>query len=118
VDFVRQLRRDDWQIVAGTARPADLKRVWRDSYGWLRARDIAPDQLWLIDTDRALLAHRLVQTGYDVVAMEDDPTLALRLADVCPVLMRSHPNNAGVQHPAIRRRESFADSDAIITAGL
>lgn len=103
LNFVVRLQSQGWNIVVTTARPASIKRVWHDSWRWLRDNGIEIDRLEMLGTDRVLLAEHYRKKGHPILAMDDDPTIALRLADVCPVLLRDYPYNQHISHPSIFR---------------
>ena len=93
VQFIQEKAEQGWAIIVATARPSHIARSWRDSYLWLRKLGIDPTRLEMLEADRCLLAQYYLQRGHPVVALEDDPSHAQRLAGVCPVLLRAHPYN-------------------------
>jgi uncharacterized HAD superfamily protein len=96
-------------IIAITARPADkYKRIWMDTWMWLKNNGIPVDKLLIGSDPRVLLAHSLSK-DQKVIMLEDDPGLSMRGANSgIKVFVRSHPYNSGISHSNIRRIDSFA----------
>jgi uncharacterized HAD superfamily protein/NTP pyrophosphatase (non-canonical NTP hydrolase) len=104
IQTVRQAQARGIVIVVHTARPSSrLKRVWWDSYSWLKSHEIFPDVLRIGSLERILASLRLAEKNR-VVMLEDDPELALRAANAgIQVFLRSTPYNAHVAGMGIVR---------------
>jgi len=97
-------------IIAITARPADkYKRIWLDTWLWLKENDIPVDKLLIGSDPRILLAHSL-NKNQRVIMLEDDPGLIMRGANSgIKVFVRTHPYNSGIIHRNVRRVDRFTD---------
>jgi NTP pyrophosphatase (non-canonical NTP hydrolase) len=98
LELVRQASEAGVYVVAVTARPTALKRVWYDTWMWLRENGLRPDQLLMGENERVLVVNKLAKrSGCPVVLLEDDPVLAQRASSFCHVVLRAHPYNVGLE---------------------
>lgn len=109
VNLVRAARTQGAYIVVTTARPVNtFKRIWHDTWSWLREFGIVPDQL-LFEEDRSLFAG-MFSDKQPVAALEDNPQNAARLArSGATVWLRAQPYNEGISWhlPNIHRVKSY-----------
>lgn len=94
---VNTLKSIGWYIMVYTARPyTAYKRIWGDTYLWLKDHDIQVDELHFGYDERVLTASYL-QNDNHVVALEDDPTLIKRYQGCnIPVFVYPQPYNISV----------------------
>lgn len=94
VDAVNKLFNQDYYIIAHTARPYTvLRRVWMDTFKWLRDNDVPFNELHFGYDSRITYAKKLMNNN-DVLAFEDDPVLIQRYsASGIPVLVFPQPYN-------------------------
>lgn len=97
-------------VIAVTARPANrYKRIWIDTWKWLSNNGFPVGKLLIGSDPRVLLADSL-QKNQQVIMLEDDPGLILRGANSgIKVIARSHSYNIGIEHPNVRRVNSYRD---------
>jgi uncharacterized HAD superfamily protein len=96
-------------IVAHTARPAKFKRIWWDSWIWLKSRGIPANELRIGAESRILLASDLLR-NHPVIMFEDDPTLISRAANCgIRVFARSHSYNKDIVHKNVTFVKSYDD---------
>jgi len=91
---INTLRSSGWYIIVYTARPySTYKRIWGDTWIWLRDNDITVDELHFGYDDRVLVASDLAVQNH-VVAIEDDPLLIRRYnGSNIPVFIYPQPYN-------------------------
>lgn len=83
-----------WYIIVYTARPyTTFRRIWSDTWSWLKLHEVEVDELHFGYDDRVVAASHLSERNH-VIALEDDPTLALRYTRCnIPVLLCPQPYN-------------------------
>ena len=102
---LRQLRRDGWDLVGITARPAHLAVATR---AWLARHRLPLDEVHHTPVGtKAAVARRL---GADAT-IEDNPAEAELLAEVCDSWLLDRPYNAG--SPVVRARRLSSWDDAV-----
>lgn len=82
IDAIRDARKCyEAYLICTTARPVKkYKRIWLDTWNWLKAQDIKPDMLLFESESRILLANGLKDNN-NVILWEDDPELIIRAAN-------------------------------------
>lgn len=81
-------------LIVVTARPVKQhKRIWADSWFWLKEHGIQPAQLLFGDAERVLLSRELKDFQNPLVILEDNPDLALRMSPHATVWVRAQPYN-------------------------
>lgn len=91
---INTLKSIGYYIMVYTARPyTTYKRIWGDTWNWLKEHDITIDELHFGYDERVIAARNLAEDNF-VVALEDDPTLIARYArcDI-PVFVYPQPYN-------------------------
>jgi len=86
-----------------TARPAHLEAETRE---WLRDNEVVYDNLTFVKADEK--ADYATRWGLHAF-VEDNPTNATRLAEVCPVYLMDWGYNRSVKHPNIKRVNDLMD---------
>lgn len=91
---VNVLRQVGWYIMVYTARPyTTYKRIWGDTWTWIKEHDITVDELHFGYDERVVTASQLSEDNM-VVALEDDPTLIHRYSGCdIPVFVYPQPYN-------------------------
>jgi NTP pyrophosphatase (non-canonical NTP hydrolase) len=91
---VNTLKRIGWYIIVYTARPyTTYKRIWGDTWLWLKDHDIEVDELHFGYDERVLTASYFLNNNH-VAALEDDPTLIKRYVSCnIPVFVYPQPYN-------------------------
>lgn len=99
ISMIRAAQQLGAYIIAVTARPPDLKRVWYDTWWWLKKMEIQPNQLLFHDSERVLVLSQYIkeELAHPVLVLEDDPSLVTRIAPICPVVCRSASYNEFVR---------------------
>jgi hypothetical protein len=94
---VNALHRVGWYIIVYTARPyRTYKRIWSDTWLWLKTHDIEADELHFGYDERVIAASKYKEENH-VVALEDDPTLIKRYVGCnIPVLLCPQPYNQNI----------------------
>jgi len=94
---VNALHRVGWYIIVYTARPyRTYKRIWSDTWLWLKNHDIEVDELHFGYDERVVAASQYKEENH-VVALEDDPTLIKRYVGCnIPVLLCPQPYNQNI----------------------
>jgi hypothetical protein len=94
---VNALHRVGWYIIVYTARPyRTYKRIWSDTWLWLKKHDIEADELHFGYDERVIAASSYSEENH-VVALEDDPTLVKRYVGCnIPVLLCPQPYNQNI----------------------
>jgi hypothetical protein len=94
---VNALHRVGWYIIVYTARPyRTYKRIWSDTWLWLKNHDIEADELHFGYDERVVAASKYKEENH-VVALEDDPTLIKRYVGCnIPVLLCPQPYNQNI----------------------
>lgn len=78
VDAINTLFLRDYYIIVHTARPyTALRRVWVDTFKWLRENHVSFNELHFGYDSRVTYAKKLANSNL-VIAMEDDPVLIQR----------------------------------------
>jgi uncharacterized HAD superfamily protein len=111
VEKIKSLQGDGAYLIVYTARPAGrLKRVWYDSWAWLRQHGIKPKELYIGGIERVVKAIELAQAN-DVIMFEDDPEFILRAAsNGIPVYARRHKYNQHTEEePLVRLVDSYLE---------
>jgi len=90
-----------WYIIVHTARPyTTYKRIWGDTWTWLKVHDIFPDELHFGYDERIVAASKLQENNM-VIAIEDDPVLIKRYAGCgIPVFVYPQPYNTSISFTA------------------
>ena len=102
-------------IVACTARPVNIARVYYDTFKWLDTQDLLVDELHLVGDERVQLAVEAKERGNTIIMLEDNPELAMRAAvNDLHVVMRAFPYNESAIHYNIHRTEDFATLGELI----
>lgn len=104
-----KLSRDAY-IIAVTARPADkYKRIWMDTWNWIKENDLPIDKLIITSEPRLLLADKLNKTQ-KVIMLEDDPGLILRAANAgIKVFVKRHRYNENIVNGNVIILNSYTD---------
>ena len=97
-------------VIAHTARPfGKYKRIWMDTWNWIRKYDLLVNQLNMSSESRILSAEFLSRNS-SVIMFEDDPDLMVRAANCgIRVFARKHPYNEKVIHTNITFVEKYTD---------
>lgn len=91
---VNSLYRVGWHVIVYTARPySTYKRIWGDTWNWLKQHNILVNELHFGYDSRVVAASALAESNF-VIALEDDPTL-IRRYEGCkiPVIVYPQPYN-------------------------
>lgn len=100
VEAVRDARFSfDAYLVCTTARPVKkYKRIWLDTWNWLKIQDIQPDVL-LFESDTRILIADGLQKDNKTVLWDDDPELIVRAGNSgIKVVARRQPYNSHLSH--------------------
>lgn len=91
------LNRIGYYTIVYTARPfTTYKRIWGDTWTWLKDHNIIVNELHFGYEERVVAASRLAENNY-VMALEDDPTLINRYAGCnIPVFVYPQPYNVSL----------------------
>jgi uncharacterized HAD superfamily protein/NTP pyrophosphatase (non-canonical NTP hydrolase) len=89
----------NFHIVLVTARPYRVyKRIWLDTWEWLRKQGIKPDELHFVEYDRIVMTRELQEQNCNVVMFEDDPKIIRRAAnDNIKIMCKAQPYNKEVK---------------------
>lgn len=94
VDFLRRALQLGAYLIVVTARPVKQhKRIWGDTWSWLKEHQIQPAQLLFGSAERVLLSRELKELQNPLVILEDNPDLALRMSPHATVWVRAQPYN-------------------------
>lgn len=113
VEAVRDARLEyDAYLICITARPVKkYKRLWLDTWNWLKLGDIQPDSLLFENEARILIANGLKDKN-DVILWDDDPDLVIRAADAgLRVIMRKQSYNRHIVHSNVTIVDNFLGDD-------
>lgn len=98
IDFLKFLVRDlGAYLIITTARPTQNKRIWFDTWNWLKGEGITPDQLLFTETDRIIAT--ITRQGDSqwknkTILLEDNPEIIRRALPSLRVLMAPQPYNS------------------------
>jgi hypothetical protein len=107
---VNTLRRIGWYIIVYTARPyTTYKRIWGDTWLWLKDKEIEVDELHFGYDERVVTASQLSELNH-VVAIDDDPTLIRRYVG-CNIPIFVYPQPYNQQLPLHSGLVTMLDSD-------
>lgn len=97
-------------IIASTARPFNrYKRIWMDTWRWIRRWDVLIDQLNMTSDARILTASKIA-AEHKVIMFEDDPEIMIRGANCgIQVFARKHPYNSQIVHKNIMFVDKYTD---------
>ena len=101
IQTVKHLQKDQkFHLIIVTARPYKVyKRIWIDTWQWLRRTGIKPDELHFVGYDRIIMANALRERGCNVIMFEDDPHIIRRAAnDKIKIICKAQPYNEEVQN--------------------
>jgi hypothetical protein len=103
LQLLRRYKELGYFISVYTARPqSTFKRVWMDSFSWLRHYGLVPDLLTIGAEARIIHAIEHMEKGNEVILLEDNPELALRAANSgVRVILRAAKYNMGIRHENI-----------------
>lgn len=102
-------------VIACTARPVNIARIYYDTFRWLDNQSLVVDELHMVGDERVQLAVEAKERGNRVIMFEDNPELALRaVANDLHVVMRAFPYNASAVHYNIHRTNDFSTLKGII----
>jgi hypothetical protein len=114
---VNTLKQIGWYVMVYTARPySTYKRIWGDTWTWLRERDIHVHELHFGYDDRVIAASFHSDNNH-VVAIEDDPVLIRRyLGCGIPVFVYPQPYNQDmpINSPLLKRIDIDQPSSMIV----
>jgi hypothetical protein len=110
ISTLRALKSLGVYIIVYTARPVTKhKRIWYDTWKWLRENNIPADELHIGSEDRILKASSLQKTN-KVFIFDDDPSLIRRAANSgLTVYAKSFPYNTHINHNLITFVNDYTD---------
>lgn len=120
IDLIRSALTEGWRVIVLTARPTHYKRVWVDTWSWLKHWEIQPNYLLMADINRVIvIAHILGEGTCPVILLEDNPEIALRSKDIVPTVVRAKPyNECLMEKDGILRVEKFPREIQTLTSRI
>jgi len=99
---------NNYHIIVVTSRPVHIhKRIFKDSFYWLKSQGFPFDELRMMGANRILLAHELMQNN-EVILWEDDPEILKRASlSGITTYARKHPYNANLNLPHVTLVDSY-----------
>lgn len=74
IRFLQYARKLGCYVICITARPQEqYKRIWYDTWMWLKDKGCLPDQLLFGGVERVLLSQELCAGNHKVLLLDDDP---------------------------------------------
>jgi hypothetical protein len=113
-DFLWKLKNEyNAYIISITARPSErYRRIWMDSWLWVKENNLPIDKLQIGTESRILLADSLIRQGRQVIMLDDNPELITRGANSgISIIARGHGYNRGIVHRNVRIVDSFKEVD-------
>lgn len=100
--------KQSYQIVIVSARPVQRhRRIYPDTIEWLKQNNLHYDAIFFEDNKRSWVLSNVEKVKF---CIEDDPTQALKLANVgIEVFLLNQPYNKEVSHQNIRRVDALKE---------
>lgn len=111
IETIRSMKKyADFYVVFVTARPyRQYKRIWLDTWNWLKRYNLPIDELHFVTYDRITMA-RNFGAANNVIMFEDDPKIIRRACnDEIQIICKNQPYNEEILNDEISRKVVCVD---------
>lgn len=105
---LQNMKRLGYYIIVVTSRPAKIyKRIFKDTLYWFGLHNLPIDELYMLGSDRILLACELAKDN-EVILWEDDPEILRRASNSnITTFARKHAYNSDLILPSVKFIDSY-----------